>query len=443
MHATDFGSEGRDDTKELLVPHRPVDELEPLLEEGVEFLLLRIFIQTAMFVFQDPPQLLVILPQVPYGEQRGLATAGRLPVQGANAGRMGFGVADDADRHALGAELVERCFEPGIVPDGRQVILHVLGVIRDIVADDGASRDDPAPDQIQEFDVVGLPGVDEDEIEIALNLGDLGERVSDPHVYDRFQPGPADVLPGLCAARRIELDRHQTAAGLPEGQAEPEGGISREGADLQAPFVAVPDDEVMEEPAVPAGDVHVLVDGGKVLEEGNDPGVLDPLEDLGEDLAQARDGEARVPDRDVDRDVVEPVGRSASPPGNGDEDGVQDPLHPAVALHRDVLSQADQEAVLGVEMERDRVPPGVLGVDGIFRAALGDDLPLNAHLGEVILEMDRSLRVKEIGQPRTRLPFVDEDAVGVLGPAAIPVETHLLNARGRLQDEAPFLGGGC
>ena len=49
-------------------------------------------------------------------------------------------MADDADGHALGAQLIERCHEAGIILDGLEVVLHVAGEVCHVMGDDGTPR---------------------------------------------------------------------------------------------------------------------------------------------------------------------------------------------------------------------------------------------------------------------------------------------------------------
>ncbi len=96
----------------------------------------------------------------------------------------------------------------------------------------------------------------------------------------------------------------------------------------------------------------------------------------------------------------------------------------------------DGKAVIGLFVFDEETGKIYMRVESVSR----DDFSLQAQLGEIIREPDGRLRVEKIGHPRARLPVIDENAIGVLRPTALPGESHLLEARGRLQDEAPLVG---
>src|SRR4051812_28536951 len=117
--------------------------------------------------------------------------------------------------------------------DGIEEIAHLSLFVDDIVREEQAVRRQAREDEIEEPFVIDLPRIQKYKIERAGHLRNFLERISRDDGDDVGKPGAADVGGSRCRARRVELDRRQMAAVLPEGEADPDGTVAVGGANLE------------------------------------------------------------------------------------------------------------------------------------------------------------------------------------------------------------------
>jgi hypothetical protein len=130
------------------------------------------------------------------------------------------------------------------------------------VRDEETAGVETREDEVEELLVIGLPRIEEHEVERALQLGDLFERVGVHHANDVVQAGLPDVGGRLLRALRVVLDRHHLAAALAGSETEPDTAVAARRADLEHRFGAARGDEHAQKPPILLGDRQLaLVDG--------------------------------------------------------------------------------------------------------------------------------------------------------------------------------------
>ena len=87
----------------------------------------------------------------------------------------------------------------GLRLDRVQEVSHLAALVHDVVREEQAALVEPRIDQVEESLVVLLPRVEEDEVERALELRDLLERVAGDDLDDVGEPGALDVVGQLLA----------------------------------------------------------------------------------------------------------------------------------------------------------------------------------------------------------------------------------------------------
>ncbi len=133
-----------------------------------------------------------------------------------------------------------------------------FAVADDVVADDQGAWASELEGECEVMRVVGLVGVDEDEVEGVGLLGDkLGERIEsgpDANLNGFGQACAVDV--GLCygGVAGVELQGNQVSVGR-QGAGQPDGAVAAEGADLEDAACAFELREKLEELALVGCDV--------------------------------------------------------------------------------------------------------------------------------------------------------------------------------------------
>src|SRR5215510_6464557 len=94
-----------------------------------------------------------------------------------------------------------------MVLNGLEKRLHLRRFVDNVVGEENAARVEPWVDDVEEPFVVWLPRVEEDEIERALQLGNLLERVAMNDAHHIRQSRLLDVCGCFLRALRIVLDR--------------------------------------------------------------------------------------------------------------------------------------------------------------------------------------------------------------------------------------------
>src|SRR5215475_13026185 len=96
-----------------------------------------------------------------------------------------------------------------------------------------SARPEAWEDHIEKAFVVAFPGVEEHEVELALELRDLFERVARHDGHDIGETRPAKVLGGHFGAGGIELDRCEMTARLTETEPNPDCRVAVGATDLE------------------------------------------------------------------------------------------------------------------------------------------------------------------------------------------------------------------
>jgi len=159
--------------------------------------------------------------------------------------------------------------------------IGIVGVDDGTVADDVVGEDEGAG--ARELDgpfkivgVVGLVGVEEDEVEglglLGVEFGEGFERGADAEVDERGEAGAVDVGAGDGSVFGLELEGDELAVGG-KGAGEPDGGVAAEGPDLEDAACALDAGEKVEQLALAGSDV----DGGKTGAGVGFEGVFDAL----------------------------------------------------------------------------------------------------------------------------------------------------------------------
>src|SRR5262249_59934297 len=110
---------------------------------------------------------------------------------------------------AGGTDLDELGFQLGAGSDRVEKTLHLLRVGVDVVGGDRASGGNQRQREVEVFFVVGFPGVDENEIEGALEGGDDLESVAQARFDDVFHAGGFEVFQRQRAAALVDIQGEQ------------------------------------------------------------------------------------------------------------------------------------------------------------------------------------------------------------------------------------------
>ena len=148
--------------------------------------------------------------------------------------------------------------------DRPQEGLHLALFVDNVVSHKHAAGVQPWVDHVEELLVVGLPGIEEDKIERARQLRDLGERIAMHHAHDIRDTRASHVVGRFPRALRIVLDRDDAPAGLARAQAEPDAAVAAGGANLENRLRPVRGHQHSQESAV------LFRDGQKPLVGGLD-----------------------------------------------------------------------------------------------------------------------------------------------------------------------------
>ena len=95
------------------------------------------------------------------------------------------------------------------------------------------TRRDAREHHLEKLLVVRLPGVKEHQVELALHLRDLLERVTRDHLDDVAEARALDVGRGLLGAHGVVLDGDELATGFAQRHADPDGAVAAGGTDFQ------------------------------------------------------------------------------------------------------------------------------------------------------------------------------------------------------------------
>src|SRR4029453_2375477 len=121
-----------------------------------------------------------------------------------------------------------------MVLDRRKKIAHLRLLVDGVVREQQAARTEPRKRQIEESLVVAFPGVEKQEIEVRFYSRKLLERAPRHDGDDFRKTRPPNVLLGGSGAPGVHFNRRQTAAGLAQAQADPDGAVTAGPSDFQS-----------------------------------------------------------------------------------------------------------------------------------------------------------------------------------------------------------------
>src|SRR5262245_35420343 len=109
-----------------------------------------------------------------------------------------------------------------MILDGLEKRLHLRRLVDDVMGKEEPARIEPRVDDVEESFVVRLPRVEEHEIERALKLWDLLERITVNDAHDVGQPRLLNVGGRFFRALRIVLNGDHVSPRFTSAQAEPD-----------------------------------------------------------------------------------------------------------------------------------------------------------------------------------------------------------------------------
>src|SRR5688572_33300119 len=106
--------------------------------------------------------------------------------------------------------------------DSLQEIGHVVLLVDHVVGEEQPAGCQAWKDQVEELLVVGLPRIEEDQIERPRHGGDLLERIALDHGNDVLKSGPANIRLGFLRPYRVVLDGRQATTGFAQAEPDPD-----------------------------------------------------------------------------------------------------------------------------------------------------------------------------------------------------------------------------
>src|SRR5262245_49183054 len=156
-----------------------------------------------------------------------------------------------------------------MVLNGLEKRLHFRCLVHHVMGEEEAAGVEPRIHDVEESFVVRLPRVEEHEIEGALKLWNLLERVAMYDAHDIGQSGFLDVRGRFLGALRIVLNGDDVAAGLASAEAEPDAAVAAGRANLEHRLRTTGGDEHAQESAVFFRDRKLsFIDGLDALQDG-------------------------------------------------------------------------------------------------------------------------------------------------------------------------------
>src|SRR5215203_4360064 len=166
-----------------------------------------------------------------------------------------------AYRHALAGRRDDGGEQVGVRFDRAQEVLHLVAFIDDVVREEQATLGQARVHEIEELLVVRLPRVEEHEVNRPLQLRNLLERIPAHHGDHVVQARAADICLCFPGPHRVELDRRQLAAGLPQAQSYPDRAVAAGRSDFERVLRAARGNHEAEKPAILFGDGQLALVG--------------------------------------------------------------------------------------------------------------------------------------------------------------------------------------
>src|SRR5215510_9971321 len=113
-----------------------------------------------------------------------------------------------------------------MVLNGLEKRLHLRRLVDDVVREEEAARIEPRVHDVEEAFVVRLPRVEEHQIEGALKLWNLLERVAVNDAHDIGQSRLLNVGGRFLCALRIVLNRDYVSPRFTSAEAQPDAAVT-------------------------------------------------------------------------------------------------------------------------------------------------------------------------------------------------------------------------
>src|SRR4029453_18765772 len=140
--------------------------------------------------------------------------------------------------------------------------LHLRRLVDNVVGEEEATRVEPRVDDVEEAFVVRLPRVEEHQIEAALKLWNLLERVAVNDAHDVCQSCLLNVCSRFLCALRIVLNRDYVPPRFTSAEAQPDSAVAAGRTDLEHRLRSARRDQHAQESAVFLGHRELSLVGG-------------------------------------------------------------------------------------------------------------------------------------------------------------------------------------